>query len=83
MRRINYCSIFGGKGGYNQLAKGIVGLMNYMPEIDVCATELHQNPSHEIAHLFTVDIPVVYLECEKCNLDNLLYYMMKNDTSNM
>lgn len=55
LRRINYCSIFGAKGGYNQLAKGLVGLMNYIPEIDICITDLQQKPSHELAHLFMKD----------------------------
>ena len=54
-RRINYSSIFGGKGGYNQLAKGILGLMDYMPEIDVRANDLRGGRIGELQHLQNKD----------------------------
>lgn len=52
--RLNYCSFFGGRSGYNMIAKGMAALMNYMPEIDLRIQDFGQ-PAQELAHLYNKD----------------------------
>jgi len=52
--RINYHSFFAAKGGYGNIARSMVGLMNYIPEIDVKITDFGQ-PARELQHLYQKD----------------------------
>ena len=49
--RLNYHSFFGARGGYNMIARALVGLMNYIPEIDVKIQDFGQ-PAQELAYLY-------------------------------